>query len=185
MTFVVLFVLAVIWGVYLATWWVSRAEQRGVNSIATFSRHLSVLERTSPARAALPGPLARPSLATRGAARPAPLYPAVGRVSRPGMSRAEAQRRRANVLFALAAAAVVTLLFVPFLGTFALVLHLLTDLALVAYVALLVRARKLRDEQRAKVRFLPGTDVPAGRAQLDGYGYAAEGDDEYWLESAR
>lgn len=173
MTFVVLFVLAVIWGVYLATWWFSRAEQRGVNSIASFSRHLSVLERTSPARAAIGGSFGRSSVSGRPVARPTPLYPAVGPAPRPRMSRAEVQRRRANVLFALAAAAVVTLLFVPFLGSFAFVLHLLVDVALVTYVVLLVRARKLRDEQRAKVRYLPAHDD----ADQDG--------DDYWLESAR
>ena len=46
-TFVVLFLLAVIWAVYLASWIRSRSEHRSVNSISSFNKHLSVLERTS------------------------------------------------------------------------------------------------------------------------------------------
>jgi hypothetical protein len=179
---VVLLILGVVWVVYLATWWMSRAEQRGANSIATFSRHLSVLERTSPARTSR-------SFGSRTASsgRPIPLYPAVGAGApspRPVLSRAQAQRRRANVLFALIGAALFTLVLVPFVGTAALFLHLLVDVALAGYVVMLARARKLRDEQRHKVRFLPGADADLRHS------YAAmdstdDGDDGYWLESAR
>ena len=46
----VLFILAVVWALYLASWLRSRAQgRRNSNSIASFNKHLSVLERARPA----------------------------------------------------------------------------------------------------------------------------------------
>jgi len=93
---VVLFVLAVIWAVYLASWVRSRSERRSVNSISSFNKHLSVLERTSPARQT-----------GTTAARSTVVYPGYGPVMRrpAAMSRGEARRRRRDVLFVLAGVA--------------------------------------------------------------------------------
>ena len=54
LTFLVLFVLAVVWAVYLVSWMRSRTSHRRVNSISSFSNHLSILERTTPVGAGVP-----------------------------------------------------------------------------------------------------------------------------------
>jgi hypothetical protein len=149
---VVLFILAVLWGVYLAQWVRSRRDRRGVNSISSFSKHLSVLERTSPARPGLS------SFAPRSTGRPTPIFPAANYLPpRPAMTLSAARRRRRNVLYALAGAAVATLVLIPFMGSLLLVLHVLTDLTLVGYLGLLVRTQRLAAERRSKVRYLPGS----------------------------
>lgn len=146
----VLFILAVVWSVYLFTWFRARRDHRGVNSISTFSRHLSVLERTSPARPSGSSLVARPT------GRPAPLYPAVGyQPPRPAMSLDAARRRRRNVLYALAGAALATMVMIPFMGSMMVVLHLLVDVMLGAYIVLLVRTQRLAAERQDKVRYLP------------------------------
>ena len=155
----VLLVLAVVWTVYLFTWVRSRRDRRGVNSISTFSHHLSVLERTSPAR-----PSGVLSISSRPQGRLAPIYPAVGyRPPRASMSLTEARRRRRNVLVGLAAAALLTMVLLPFLGSFVVVLHLLIDALLVTYVVLLLHNQRLAVERREKVRYLPhvGATEPA------------------------
>jgi hypothetical protein len=146
---VVLFILAIVWAVYLGSWIRSRQENRGVNSITSFSKHLSVLERTSPARAGIDAPH------RMGVRRPTPIYPAVGYQPRPTMSLAQARRRRKAVLQGLASAAVATLLLALVMGTPALVLHLLVDACLAGYVVLLARTQRLAAERKAKVRYLP------------------------------
>jgi hypothetical protein len=158
-TFVVLFVLAVIWAVYLASWIRSRGEHRSVNSISSFNKHLSVLERTSPARQGA----GRPStVGTYGAAAPYSGFGPVGpRPSR--MSRHEARRRRRDVLFALAGGALVTLMLAVVLGGPFVYLQLLADVLLVGYIGLLVHTQRLAADRRNKVRYLapvaPMTDV--------------------------
>lgn len=146
MTFVVLFLLAVVWAIYLASWLRNRGMHRNVNSISSFSKHLSVLERTSPG-----GPL-RPVAGYSGP---------VGRAqASPSMTRNELRRRRRDVLFGLAGAAVVTLGLAVVAGGPFLLLHLLVDVALAAYVVLLVRLKRLADDRRTKVRYLqPGATI--------------------------
>jgi hypothetical protein len=152
---VVLFILAVLWGVYLAQWVRSRRDRRGVNSISSFSKHLSVLERTSPAR---PSPYAFGARVPAG--RPTPIFPAANYLPpRPAMSLSAARRRRRNVLYALAGSVVATLVLIPFGGSLLLMLHVLCDLMLVAYLGLLVRTQRLAVERRSKVRYLPGVGV--------------------------
>jgi hypothetical protein len=148
---VVLLILAVVWAIYLFTWVRSRRDQRGVNSISSFSKHLSVLERTSPARPSRSNFVGR---APQG--RPEPIFPAANyQPPRPAMSLSAARRRRRNVLYALAGAAVFTLVLVPFMGSMMVVLQVVTDLLLVGYLGLLVRTQRLAMERRAKVRYLP------------------------------
>ena len=145
----VLLILAVVWTVYLFTWLRARRDRRGVNSISSFSHHLSVLERTSPAR------IGGSSLTGRSA-RPTPIYPALGYVApRPAMSLDAARRRRRNVLYVLAGAAVTTMVLIPFMGSLMVAVHLLIDLLLAGYIVLLVRTQRLAAERRDKVRYLP------------------------------
>jgi hypothetical protein len=146
-TFVVLFLLAVVWAVYLASWLRNRGMHRNVNSISSFSKHLSVLERTSPGASLRPvggysGPVGRPL----GAG--------------PAMSINDVRRRRRDVLFGLAGAAVVTFGLAVVVGGPFLLLHLLIDVALVGYVVLLVRLKRLAEDRRTKVRYLqPGATM--------------------------
>lgn len=142
----VLFILAVVWAVYLASWLRSRRHHRGVNSISSFNHHLTVLERTSPARYGI--------AAVPHRVRPGPGSGSVASVPRGGMCLADARRRRRDVLYALVGTAFVTLALAVIVGGGFVWLHLLVDALLVAYVALLVRAQRLVQERRAKVRYL-------------------------------
>ena len=146
MTIVVLLFLAGIWGVVLYGYFKDRlADARPADSIGSFRRQLSVLERT--------GPTAAPA-AIRSIARPA-LVPAAGPVARP-RPRVSAAKRRRDILFGLLAVMGGSLLlsFVPGLGALRL-FHLLADVLFVAYVGLLIRQRNVRAEREMKLRFLP------------------------------
>lgn len=46
----VLLVLAIIWGVLLVSWLRSRAEETFSDSVGTFRRHLTILERAAPSK---------------------------------------------------------------------------------------------------------------------------------------
>jgi hypothetical protein len=80
----------------------------------------------------------------------------------------EARRRRRDVLYGLLGAAFVTFALAVIAGGVLLWLHLLVDVLLVTYVALLVRAQRLAQERRAKVRYLAPVpaDAAAGPAYL-------------------
>ena len=71
------------------------------------------------------------------------------------MTKAEARRRRRDVLFTLAAAAGTTFLLAGVLGGSVWALHLLCDVLLVGYVVLLVQTNQRAMERDAKVRYLP------------------------------
>lgn len=157
----VLFLLAVLWAVYLASWFRGRSE-RSVNSISSFNKHLSVLERTSPARHGLPAVQTRSSRATV-----TPLYgtgPVV--IRRATMTLSEARRRRRDVLFVLGGVALVTLMLAVVAGGIFVWLQVLADALLLAYVGLLVRTQQLATERRTKVRYLTS---PMGVAPEPGY----------------
>ena len=162
----VLFIIAVLWALYLVSWAKSRTEHRSVNSISTFNKHLSVLERTAPGRSAAPTRIAGspvPLRAGASLARPA-FAPVSYRTAGSAMSRRQAQERRKNILCGLAGAAVVTLTLTVFLGGPMLYLHLLADLFLAAYLVALVQMRRLVEERHHKVRYLPAPrerQVPA------------------------
>ena len=181
----VLLVLAGIWAAVLIPPAVrARAEGRPGDSISHFRRQLSVLRRTGPHRASLNGggrvaggdhwyrshssastltPVHGP-LRTRPVAAPAPrrLNAAPLSVVRPpsspaaAASRSRTIRRRRDVLSALLVAVFATLVLGIFLGTGLIwAAHLLADVLLVAYVALLVHQRNVAAERDMKVRFLP------------------------------
>ena len=156
MTIVVLVVLAGIWAAVLVPPMLrSRSEARPADSIGNFRRQLRVLQRTGPTVAAM-GDTAR--FATPHRAAPAlPAFAGIrGPVSPQATRRARTLRRRRDVLAGLLAGMVVTLALsaIPALRTL-LWLHVALDVAFVAYVALLVRARNAAAEREMKLRFLP------------------------------
>lgn len=161
MSLVVLLILAVVWGVFLVPQVLrARADRGPADSIGSFRNQLSMIERSlpggPPVRSA--GPVGLASVTPIGAPRATGLgMTGMAPVSygRPLPTRAELQRRRQNVLLALLGAVVVTLaLGLVFRPAFAL--NVVADLALAAYVALLVRARTIAAEREMKVRYLPG-----------------------------
>ncbi len=155
-------VLALLWGWFFVSYYRSRASER-VDSVARFSRHLSVLERATPAEVV---PLRTVAPSDRGVHRISSTPKVAARPSAPEpapettLTLAEAYRRRRTVLISLAGAAAVTLVGALLAGGVMIPLQLLVDVLLVAYLALLVRAQRMGTERRAKVSYLP----PAGRS---------------------
>lgn len=192
----VLLVLAIIWGVLLVSWLRSRTEGTFSDSVGTFRRHLSVLERAAPstvtpANRLRSGPVAgratippyRPSSTIRGqrigpSSRPAaPAAPAAA--LRPSgesvMRRRRSQKRRRDVFFALAAGVFGSLLLAVMSGVSAVwSVQVLFDLLLTGYVALLIRMRNLAAERELKLTFMPQSARPRPRPAYDlgvsGYG---------------
>ena len=176
----VLLVLAGIWAAVLIPPAVRRrAEGRPGDSISNFRRQLTVLRRTGPHSVSLNGggrvaggdhwyrshapapalaPVPRPLTSTRthfAAPHQAPV-----RAARPGTtlsaSRSRTIRRRRDVLTALLVACLATLaLGLLFSMGIMMVAHVVSDVLLVAYVALLVHQRNVAAERDMKVRFLP------------------------------
>jgi hypothetical protein len=198
----VLLVLAGIWAVVLITPLVrARADGSLGDSIGSFRRHLSVLERAAPttvppanrlrippAQVAIPpyrppaSPMRRPATAARrvpsGYGYPYAASPSV-------MRRHRAQRRRRDVLFALVAGMAGSLLlaFIPRLSLMMYV-HVLMDVLFVGYIALLIRMRNVAAERNMKLTFLPAHASEAapptygsysGPRVDEGYGQAAAG----------
>ncbi|HEV3400193.1 MAG TPA: hypothetical protein VG078_00075 [Acidimicrobiales bacterium] len=177
-----LVVLAFLWAVVLIPPALRRrAEARPGDSIHEFDYQLAVLERSRPgvrrgsfdrsaARGLAPRPAARPapsvaSLAAHRARvngqRPAAMPTrAFARPGLPSPRRRAALRRRRDILVGLLATSALTLVLgiLPALRSM-LMLHLVVDVLLIAYVALLIRQRTLAAEREMKVRFLPGPRV--------------------------
>lgn len=150
MTLLVLVILAVIWAAVLVPPYLqNRSESRPADSISTFRNQLSVLERRAtmvqPGVPATPGRVVSPM-----AARPA------GRTS---YYRAEQKKRRRDILVTLLAAAGLTLVLGLVLPQ-VLLLHLVIDVLLAGYVALLVQHKKVAEERSAKVRYLANARRP-------------------------
>ncbi|MDQ6613206.1 MAG: hypothetical protein M3083_00175 [Actinomycetota bacterium] len=156
MTTVVLLVLAVIWVAVIAVPLVrAKTEGKLGDSIGSFRRHLSVLERAAPMTVA---PANRLRLAHPGAIGPyRPSLAAHGRVSAGRGRRRQAQKRRRDVLMGLvvAMAGSALLAMIPGLGVMWLV-NVVVDVLFVGYVALLVRMRNVAAEREMKLTFLPG-----------------------------
>lgn len=171
----VLLVLAGIWAAVLIPPAVrARAEGRPGDSIHNFKRQLTVLRRTGPHRSSVAGGdhwyrsnSSQPALTpVHGPLRNARTSPAAAyrsparaaRVVSPTASAARSRtiRRRRDVLSALLVAVVATLaLGLLFNMGIMLVAHVVADVLLVAYVALLVHQRNVAAERDMKVRFLP------------------------------
>lgn len=167
MTIVVLLFLAGIWSVVLYGYFRDRLQEaRPADSIGSFRRQLSVLERTGPLGHASPRHrieslnAAIPAALVSGAAAPRPAAPrpaAPRHTGRPVTRRVSAAKRRRDILFGLVGVAASTLVlsFVPALGALRIV-HVLADLLIAAYIGLLVHQRNVRAEREMKLRFLPG-----------------------------
>jgi hypothetical protein len=164
----VLVILAVIWAaVLLPPFLQNRSESRPADSISTFRNQLNVLERrstgTGPVSTGTPRSV-RPMGTSGAMASP---YSGAGVVSyRPGVDRARlarmaAKKRRRDILVTLLAAAGLTFLLGLVLPS-VLMLHVLIDVVLAGYVALLVQRRKLAEERSMKVRYM--SDAQARRA---------------------
>ena len=154
----VILALAMIWAAVLVPPTLrARAEARPGASIGRFRRELGVLQRTSPT-------VVRPADTLRYrsyAAAPTPTYRMARSYSPEAARRARTLRRRRDVLLTLLAAMAGTLVlgFLPGLRPL-LGLHVVLDLLLAGYVALLVRARNIAAEREMKLRFLPRTASP-------------------------
>ncbi len=171
----VLLVLAVVWGVLLVSWLRSRTEGNFVDSVGTFRRHLSVLERATPVSVAPANQLRSGQMGGRAPSYSRPV-PRAGTVRRTGSGgyaprtavgglhppspavrrRRQAQRRRRDVFFALLAGVIGTfpVALVPGLSVMWGV-QVVFDLLFVAYVALLIRMRNLAAERELKLTFMP------------------------------
>ena len=175
----VLLILAAIWAaVLIPPWWRHRAERSPGDSISAFQGQLSVLRRTGPrsqrfgmadhwARPSAPlapplAPLGRMNGSpSRGPGGPRavvapPAWADTRAVSSSTMASSRTRRRRRDILTALVIAACGTLVLgaLPFLRML-WAAHLVFDVLLVAYVALLIRQRNVAAEREMKVRFLP------------------------------
>lgn len=168
-TVLVLVILGLIWGfVLIPPYLQNRRESRPGDSIASFRQQLNVLERTTPggrsqslARAEVArfdGPRYNPrtnvaQLASRGpqGRRPVP--------SAAAARRTEVRQRRHDVFVTLLGAVAVTFLLAMALGGGIWMLHLLVDVAFVAYVAMLVAVQQQSMEKDVKLRHLPPTAV--------------------------
>jgi len=182
----VLLVLAAVWAAVLIPPALrARHEGRPSDSISNFRRQLAVLRRTGPrsnrlgsvdhwARPYAPPP---PTLASvsrlhtglASGARSGPSFnpgrgpvarvPVGGRPSPASAARSRTLRRRRDVLTGLVAAVVISLLLavVTGLSSMFVMLHVLADVLLVAYVSLLIHQRNAAAERDMNVRFLPNT----------------------------
>lgn len=156
MTFVVLFILAVVWALYLASWLRSRAHHRSRNSISSFSRHLLVLDRTRNDDA-----FSAPALSVAGRQIQPRLDPLVrppqvhGLLGGAPITRQDAQRRRRDVLLLLGGLTAVGALAAVTLGGIAVWFLLIFGAVTAGFVFLLVRGQRLADERAEKVRYLP------------------------------
>ena len=150
----VLFILAAMWAaVLLPPWLRNRTENRPADSIVSFRRQLSVLERTTPGTT-VAAPVTRiGSLSSMTT----PSLPAGVVHEGAPFSLREAQKRRRDILFGLLAAMGGSLVIGLLPGLRVMLgLHLLLDVLFAAYVVMLVQARKAAFERELKVRYLPG-----------------------------
>jgi len=162
-TLLVLFILAVIWAaVLLPPYLQNRSESRPADSISSFQRQLSVLQRRAdtvapPTRLTTgPSPRAARAAGIAGSSAPDPLR----------MTRSGARKRRRDVLFTLGGAALVTLPLAAIIGGPVWGLQILCDLLLASYVLLLIQSQQRVAEKDAKVRYLAGHEGPTPEPAL-------------------
>jgi hypothetical protein len=156
----VLIILAVVWAaVLLPPFLQNRSESRPADSISTFRSQLNVLERRSVGAGQGPREVPRSVRPLAGS----PVAPSPMRrqtVDHARLARLAAKKRRRDILVTLLAAAGITLVG-SVLNPQVLVLHLVVDALLAAYVFLLVRQRKLAEQRAMTVRYL--SDAQARR----------------------
>lgn len=163
----VLVVLALLWAAFFVWPLLSnRTSERRVDSIGDFTHKLGVIGKTGGHKlrrrpAPSPIPVALPRTRAVGPAVPRSTmtvarHAAVAGLPRPGgMTRA--QRRRRDVLLVLGVGVLSSLLLAVIAGnTLFWFVQLFADAMLAAYVVLLVRMKRVAEERRAKVHYLPG-----------------------------
>lgn len=196
----VLLVLALVWGALLISWLRSRSVNTFGDSVGTFRRDLTVLQRATPNTVrpanrlrdghgrSQAGSGLRAVPAIRGTRiEAAPDRDPVGRrastgarLTRPvagnsaALRRRQVQKRRRDVFFALLAGAAgsLVLALVPGMSIMWPV-QLLFDVLLGGYVAVLVHLRNLAAERELKLRFIPAHRAarrPAYEFGAAGYG---------------
>jgi hypothetical protein len=149
--FIILFGLAVAWGVLLVPDLLKkRGTVRSIRGVKGFDRQLSAFNRTSgtPLTRAMPGMQHRPA----GSVVAFPVRGPARRQRQRGLrsfphTPADAQRRRIYVLATLFAAAVLTLAVAMAISRLVLALHFVVDLALALYIYLLFELRASDDEE--------------------------------------
>lgn len=141
MTYLILFILAVVWAVYLASWLRSRTESSRSNSISSFAGHMNTLQRANP----------RTGLAIASRSR---TFPGSTSFAPVRQSLSAVKQRRRTVLLSLLGATGVTFLGAVAMGGLLSKLFVLAFAATGAYVYLLASAQKRSVERRTKVRHL-------------------------------
>jgi hypothetical protein len=202
----VLLILAGIWAAVILVPLV-RAKTEGSlgDSIGSFRRHLSILERTAPSvvppanRLRAPRAGVSPNAQRQMAASRVLVESGYPRARRrrpvgPGMAaarRRQSQRRRRDVLLALLAGMGGSFLLGMVNGLrIMLLVNVCIDLMFVGYVMLLIRLRNMAAEREVKLMFLPPTRSrgpapartgrPARPARGAGYARSHRADDEYY-----
>jgi hypothetical protein len=125
---------------------------RGGDSIKTFQNQLATLERSAPGHRSVTD---RASGIRRRSAPRGPVLAGPSVVGRRMSSGQRAAQRRRRVLILLVASVVITLALALLLGSWSVLLQLVADAALIAYVALMVRTMRIHAEREMKVAFLP------------------------------
>ena len=157
----VLLILAIVWAAVLGPSLLRRRAERSTDSIGAFHRQLRVLERTGPTvfdpahtlQVRRPFRLPRSTSGLPVVRPDAPLRPVRGRRPDPYF-RADACRRRRNILFGLLASTFLSGVLALAAGPM-LYIAVLSVVLLVGYVSLLVYLRTLAAEREAKLRYLP------------------------------
>lgn len=141
--------LAVLWAAVLLPPYLRNRQHRSSDSVVSFRRLVTTLERTGP-ETVMP---VRGTIPPRiGGIQPIPMGRSAAMMP---VGRSEARRRRRDVLCTLLGAAAITLVLTVLMGGVALWFHLLADVLVAGYVFLLVQIRRTEAERAAKVRFLP------------------------------
>jgi Flp pilus assembly protein TadB len=143
LTFIAIVLLAAAWAALLLPDLRRRGPSRRSDSIATFSRQLSTIDRARPGQRPSARVVAfpqRPGAPVAHAGRPSSVAP---------RSDLQARQRRQAVLFALVGLAVVTLAAGLLVSPVLLVVHLVVDAALGGFVWMLVSHRRRLDARRA------------------------------------
>jgi hypothetical protein len=138
-------------------------EGTSADSIGSFRKQLTVLERAAPTAVAPANRLRVPTSQVTGGVLlpPTPSYAARAIANRPVvLRRRQAQRRRREVLVVLVTLMAGTLI-AGFLPGMKMLwgLNVVLDMVFVAYVSLLIRLRNLAAEREMKLRFLPGASA--------------------------
>lgn len=150
-------ILAGVWALFLIPPYVRNRSERSADSISSFHRHLSTLERTRPNARHLTSVAVAASPNLHAVAIPSPAIP---------VGRGEARRRRREVLFTLIGAVAITMLLAFLLGGIVILCNLLADALLIGYLYLLVQLRKTEAEREIKVQYRPTAPESADPALL-------------------